>query len=221
MPTILITGVSRGIGRALAEAALAGGFQVVGTTRDGAAPFAHAHLSILKMDTASAASVANAAAMLDGPLDVIVNNAGIYGPRDQSLTVFDDAAFLDVLNVNVAGPYRVVKAFLPALKRGSRPRILMISSQMGAVGGSVSGAVAYRASKAAVNKMTQTLGDELRGDGIAVICCHPGWVRSDMGGSGADISTTESAAGLLRLIDSLDLAKSGRFFNWSGEEREF
>jgi NAD(P)-dependent dehydrogenase (short-subunit alcohol dehydrogenase family) len=88
---------------------------------------------------------------------------------------------------------------------------------MGSMSHSRSDRIAYRASKAAVNKVMQGLASDLAAEGIAVAVAHPGWVRTDMGGSGADISPDESARGLSGVIDALKPNPAGAFFNWSGE----
>ena len=121
----------------------------------------------------------------------------------------------------VAGPLRVLQAFLPHLERAGGGRVLMISSGMGLFSGKGSGAVAYRASKAALNKATQTLAIDLAARGVHVAACHPGWVRTDMGGPGADIAPTESARGLVDLVERLGPTQSGRFFDRTGEARDW
>ena len=99
------------------------------------------------------------------------------------------------------------------------PRIVTLSSQMGAFGRELgSGRYAYRSSKTAVSKVMQVLANELRARGVIVCPVHPGWVKTDMGGAAAEISPEESAAGLHRLIEGLTLEQSGRFWTWDGRE---
>jgi NAD(P)-dependent dehydrogenase (short-subunit alcohol dehydrogenase family) len=150
------------------------------------------------------------------PVDVLINNAGIYGSRSDSSREVDLGTFAEVLAVNTIAPIRVARAFLPQLRQSTTPRILTISSQMGALSGSASGSIAYRTSKAAVNKAMQVVASDLRADGIAVAVAHPGWVQTDMGGGGADITAQESARGLVALIDRLTLTDTGQFFRWDG-----
>jgi NAD(P)-dependent dehydrogenase (short-subunit alcohol dehydrogenase family) len=76
--------------------------------------------------------------------------------------------------------------------------------------------IAYRASKAAVNKVMQGLATDLEPMGIAVANLHPGWVRTDMGGAAADIDPATSAGGILRIAEGLTLEGTGRFYNWDG-----
>ena len=154
-----------------------------------------------------------------GRLDVLVNNAGIIGPDRQSTLDMDFPGFLETLDTNTLGPLRVTQAILPLLKKSGAPRIVTVSSMMGSLSYKKSDKIAYRASKAAVNKVMQGLGTDLHEDGIATLTLHPGWVRTDMGGSGADIDVSESADGIVKLIDTLTISNSGRFMNYDGTER--
>jgi NAD(P)-dependent dehydrogenase (short-subunit alcohol dehydrogenase family) len=222
MITILITGANRGIGFALVQAALKRGDRVIATVRD---PFRipdllktapREQMALLGMDVSDERSVARAAGLLKEPLDALINNAGIKGPDRQDALDMDFAGFSQVLAVNTLAPLRVAQAFLPHLRQSSNPKILTLSSQMGSLAGSALGSIAYRASKAALNKVMQGLAAELQPEGVSVAVAHPGWVKTDMGGSHADTTSEESAEGLLALLDSLSLARTGQFFRWDG-----
>jgi NAD(P)-dependent dehydrogenase (short-subunit alcohol dehydrogenase family) len=221
MDTYLITGVGRGIGRAMAEDALARGHAVVGSTRDGTCSWQHDRLRVLAFDVSDEVSIKEAAAAFSDKIDVLINNAGVFGPRNQSLLQLSSEEMLTVLDVNVVGPFRVLQAFLPHLQRSDRGRVLVISSMMGRFSSGSSGSVAYRASKAAANKLVQTCADELAPMGISMIACHPGWVRTDMGGQGAEIDADESAKGLIDLADHLTLEGTGRFMDWTGQRQDW
>jgi NAD(P)-dependent dehydrogenase (short-subunit alcohol dehydrogenase family) len=222
MTTILITGANRGIGLALAMFLVNRGDRVIATMRD---PFRipdflktapRERMMVLGMDVTDDRSVERAAAAVKEPIDVLVNNAGIHGPRGASSLDTDLAALAEVLAVNTIAPLRVARAFLPQLKQGKNPRILTVSSQMGALSGSVQGSMAYRTSKAAVNKLTQCLAADLQPQGVAAIVLHPGWVQTDMGGSAADLTPEESARGIAGLIDKIGINETGRFYRWDG-----
>lgn len=228
MGTTLITGIGRGIGQELARALLMRGDRVIGTLRDpkqATAEWAEfigsGHLKLLRLDVRDEASIAEAAQSLDEPVDVLVNNAGIIGPERQSTLDMDFEGFLETLKVNTLGPLRIVQAFLPQLRHSPNPKIVTISSRMGSLSYAKSDRIAYRASKAAVNKIVQGLSTDLREEGIVVVSVHPGWVRTDMGGSEADISVRESAAGLLALINQLTIEQTGGFFDWQGHRIPF
>lgn len=224
MANWLITGANRGIGLGLTRKLLARGERVFAGCR---APDAAGNLQTLKechgstltvlaIDVTSQASVTAAAAQIKAPLDVLVNNAGVYGPRDrQGLRDMDFAAFEEVLKVNVLAPLRVTQAFAPHVEQ-AKGKVVTISSQMGSFAGAATGALAYRTSKAAVNKMMQGVAGELSGQGVTCIVMHPGWVRTDMGGAGATLSIEESTDGIIKVIDSLTLADAGTFRNHDG-----
>lgn len=227
MPTVLITGANRGIGLALTMELLRRGDHVVAAARD---PWGGAlaevaggqagTLTPLELDVTSDRSVAAAKQALDGrPIDVLVNNAGVYGPRDrQSALDMDFNAWREVFEVNVYAPLRVAQAFLPNVEAGTGRKIVTISSRMGSIGSNPSGAIAYRSSKAAVNMVMVGFGNAVRGSEVAVLLFHPGWVRTDMGGGGADIPPAESAAGLIATIDASGMRETNSFRNWKGDE---
>ncbi|QCI63255.1 SDR family oxidoreductase [Phreatobacter stygius] len=228
MPAILVTGANRGIGLALVEALLERGDRIAATARDPAradallalAGRAPDRLSVIGLDVADPASVAGLAGRLAEAgltrLDVLVNNAGIIGPSRQSTLDMDFDGFAETLAVNTLGPLRVVQAVLPLLKAGREARILTITSAMGSMSHTTSDRIAYRASKAAVNKVMQGLGTDLGPQGIAVAVAHPGWVRTDMGGQSAAVAPADSARGLIGLIDRMRQGEPCSFHDWSG-----
>ncbi len=220
MQTILITGAARGIGLELCRAYLAAGFHVIATARNiAAAKKLLPQAELIELEVTDPSSVSNLQKQMQGKtLDVLINNAGIIGPDRQSTTDMDFDGFLKTLEVNTVAPLRIVQALLPALKRAKQAKLATISSQMGTLSSASSDRVAYRASKAAANKVVQCLATDLRPMGIAVASLHPGWVQTDMGGSSADITPTESAKGIKAVMDKLTLANTGRFWNYDGSE---
>lgn len=229
MPTILVTGASRGIGLGLVDRLAAGGNHVLACARDPATPALAAlaarhpgRVTTHRLDVADAASVAALAAALAGqPLDVLINNAGLRGPHRQSALDMDFDGFAQTLAVNTLAPLRVAQALLPNLRAGERPRIVTVSSIMGQLSTAPPGDVAYRTSKAAVNKVMQGLAAELRPAGITVVVVHPGWVSTDMGGAGAALTVEQSTRGLVALIERLTIAETGGFFNHDGKSLEW
>ena len=214
MPTILITGTGRGIGRKLAELFVREGYEVLAASRNG--PSIYATESVT-MDVADRSSIEAAARGLEGrAIDVLVNNAGIFGERGTGLQTFDDASWHEVLDVNVLGPARVCAAFLPHLEAGTQKRIVTISSRMGSMAANSGGEMVYRSSKAAVNAVMKTLSIDLAGRGITSTMVHPGWVRTDMGGENASISVDESAEGIRDIIIGLNSDTNGAFLNHDG-----
>jgi NAD(P)-dependent dehydrogenase (short-subunit alcohol dehydrogenase family) len=218
MTTVVITGGNRGIGLELARAYAGAGAEVVlGIRSPEAVP--RVPVELHRLDVSDQSSVEAFAKSLEGRrLDILINNAGTFGPARQSSRDTDFEGFLDVLEVNTLGPLRVTQALLPNLRQSHAGKIAILSSSMGLSTSTKSDHVAYRASKAAVNKVAQCLATDLLEEGLAVAVFHPGWVRTDMGGPSADISPDESAQGVKRVIDRLSVATSGRFWNYDGSE---
>ena len=225
MTSILITGVNRGIGQELARAALGKGWTVYGSvrTRQQAGGMAKAlpGLKPLVFDVTDREAISDAASGLEGPLDIVINNAGIIGPDRQSPLDMDFDGFAQTLAVNTLAPLAISQALLPHLRQSTGGRIVTISSQMAWMGYAKSDRIAYRASKSAVNKVMQGLATDLEPEGISVCVIDPGWVKTDMGGEDADNNPLDVAEGILKIADSLTVSHTGKFFKWTGEERPF
>jgi NAD(P)-dependent dehydrogenase (short-subunit alcohol dehydrogenase family) len=218
--TVLVTGANRGIGLEYARQFADKGYRVIGTARDPAAAAELAEVAdrVEALDVSDATSVAALAARLAGePIDILVNNAGIFDRGDTSIDKVDFAQMEQTLAVNSLGPLRVIQALLPNLRQGQRKLIVNMSSQLGSIAGSTGTWYAYRTSKAALNQITRTLSIELAREGFVCVVVHPGWVRTDMGGSAATYSTEESVSGLLGLIEKMGPADNGRFFDFQGK----
>ena len=219
MGVYFITGCGRGIGLALTRHLLDRGESVIGSLRAGTPPVQHERFRTVTFDVRDQAEIDDAAAGIDEPIDVLVNNAGMAGKRTGRASETDVEDFASVLDVNVLGPLRVTHAFLPLLRRSKHPRVMTISSQLGSMVFPGTHHVAYCTSKAALNRLMQAVAADLRKDGIPVVIAHPGWVRTDMGGPSAPVAPEESAAGLATLIDNLTMKTTGRFMDWDGAER--
>jgi NAD(P)-dependent dehydrogenase (short-subunit alcohol dehydrogenase family) len=218
-PTVLITGANRGIGLEYSRQFAAKGYQVIGTTRD---PADAKDLSAVAdrvepLDVTDAASVAALAQRLRGvPIDILVNNAGMFDRRDVTVDKVDFAMMEQTLAVNTLGPLRVTQALLPNLRAGKRHAIVNMSSELGSIEQSSGRWYAYRTSKAALNQVNRTLSAELAPEGFICVVLHPGWVRTDMGGAAATYSPQESVAGLIAVIEKLEPADNGRFYDFKG-----
>jgi NAD(P)-dependent dehydrogenase (short-subunit alcohol dehydrogenase family) len=228
MPSTLITGANRGLGFEFARQYLADGWQVYAACRNPQsaselrrlADASDDKLQILALDVIDPVSVQAAAAKLDGQaIDLLLNNAGIGGPRGQSVGNIDYEAWAKVLDVNTMGPLRVSEAFVDHVAQSERKLIVTITSGMGSLADNTSGgAYAYRSSKAAVNMVMRSLAIDLAPRGIACVVINPGWVLTDMGGPHATLTTAESVKKLRRLIETLGPGQSGKFFNYDGRE---
>ena len=226
MTTFLITGCNRGIGLELARQAAGRGDHVIATCRDlPAATHLHAlgaaHpalVTLQALDVIDPVSIAIAKTAIGlRQIDVVINNAGIIGPARQSTLDMDFDGFARTLVVNTLAPLRIAQAFLPNLRVAANGKIATITSGMGSMSYAKSDRIAYRAAKAAVNKVMQGLASDVKPLGVAVLLLHPGWVRTDMGGAGASISASDSAAGILAQVDALTLARSGGFVDYAGK----
>jgi len=204
------------------------GWQVYAACRDsesasGLRRFADASdhkLRIITLDVTDSKSVKAAAAELKGrAIDVLINNAGVGGPRGQTIGNIDYDTWARVLDVNTLGPMRVAEAFVDNVAQSERKLIVTITSGMGSIGDNTSGgAFAYRSSKAAVNMVMRSLAIDLAPSGITCVVINPGWVQTDMGGSHATLTPAESVTRLRRLIETLGPSQSGKFFNHDGRE---
>ena len=220
--TLLIAGASRGIGLEMAAQASSRGDRVIALVRSAgsAATLEGIASQILIAGVTDEAALNQAASELNSDLDLLVCNAGVY--RGRGGIDADDMtadAWFETLMTNVAGPFFVTRAFLPRMK--SPGKIAIISSKMGSSAGAPGGSYSYRSSKAAATNLACNLASELRPRGIAVGSYHPGWVRTNMGSSAADISVTESAAGLLSRFDALSIDTTGVFEDYAGEAIPF
>lgn len=219
----LVAGASRGIGLELARQLATRGERVTASVRNEAGRAAlDAALGgkghVLVFDTRDEAQIAAAARAVTEPVDVLIANAGAYGPERQTALDMDFDGVLDLFNVNTLGPLRVAQAFLPLVKQSKKPRIVMMSSVLGSMTLEGTFNAGYRASKAALNKFTQCLADDVRPEGVAVVAMHPGWVRTDMGGPNATLSVEESVAGIIRVAEGLTLSGTRRYVDYRGDE---
>lgn len=229
---IVITGASRGIGATLAALYRARGDEVIATSTKGQAgggapsgEFEQAPngaSGLIALDLARGTGMDDlVAAVGDGPVDLLICNAGVYPDKGQDLdTGFGAQDWAYGMAVNAAGPFLTVQALLPALRKAATSstgaKVAIIASAMGSQARAPGGSYVYRASKAAAVNVARNLAADLAADGIAVAAYHPGWVRTDMGGSGADISVDDSATGLVRQFDALTIASTGDFRDYAG-----
>ncbi len=216
MPTVLITGASRGIGRGFVERFGEAGWRVIATCRDPSA--AGLDCEVHTLDVTEAASVRALAGELAGePIDVLLNNAGIFGPRDSDVGSIDYDAWAEVLAIDALAPLRVSEALVENVAASDRKLMIFISTMMASITQTKSGdSLIYRSSKACLNAAVNVLGNHLQPRGIACALFHPGWVRTDMGGPGAAIDTKTSVRGMFNVINRLKFEDNGRFINYDG-----
>ena len=221
MPTILITGANRGIGLAFARQYSADGWHVIATCRDPNKTQALHNLpvEVHVLDMNEINSFPTFADKLGTqPIDLLLNNAGLYGAEIyQTLGQVDVVEWHHVMTVNVFAPLKLIEILLNNLVLATRPVIGNLSSKMGSISDNKSGGTyIYRSAKAALNAVTKSLAIDLSSKGIITVALHPGWVRTDMGGQNALITTDTSVTGLRQVIAKLTLADSGCFLAFDG-----
>jgi len=221
MPTVLLTGASRGLGLEFTRQYAKAGWRVIATCRDPAkAPELRAvagSIEIHALDATDFAAVGRLAATLgDVAVDVLIANAGIIGPREMTPDAIDAAAWEMAFRVNTMAPLALAGAFRRHVARSEERKAIAISSRLGSMAANDDGGLyVYRSSKAALNAVWRSFALDNKALTAAVL--HPGWVRTDMGGASAPVLPADSVAGMRRVIAGLKAADSGGFFAYDGE----
>ncbi len=220
---VVITGANRGLGLEFVCQYLEAGWKVFACSRSPETAQellklkqeAGEQLETIPLDVTNPAHITNLKYTLMGhDIDLLINNAGIYGERLPYGEVRADE-WMKVLEVNTVAPLMVVQELSELL--ADKSKVILMSSKMGSVeDNSSGGSYIYRSSKAGLNAVGKSLAIDLAEHGISVVVCHPGWVQTDMGGSNASIDTKTSITGLREVIENLDLSRSGQFFNYDG-----
>ena len=213
MPTVLITGANRGIGLEFARQYSADGWKVIAAARHSSPELDSLDATVKPLDLADADAVA--AFSVDQPLDLFIANAGTSHPKE---TQGPDTAraWQAMLLVNAIAPFQLGCAFIPHMAH--RGKMVAISSGLGSIGDNKGRWIPYRTSKAALNMAWSCLAIEAKPRGISCVLFSPGWVKTRMGGGGAEITTEESVGDLRATIEKLTIADSGRFLRRDGSE---
>ena len=213
MPTVLITGANRGLGLEFARQYAADSWDVVATARQASPELDQLGVRVEALEMSALDSVAAFGSRLDA-LDLLIANAGTYGPRQPS-NAEDAQGWSETFAVNTIAPYLLAQSVLPLVKRAGG-KLIAVSTKMGSIADNTSGGyIAYRSSKAALNMAWRSLAI---GSGVTCAVLHPGWVRTRMGGSSAPLEPEDSVAGMRRVIESLRPDQSGGFYNYDGSE---
>jgi NAD(P)-dependent dehydrogenase (short-subunit alcohol dehydrogenase family) len=227
-PTVFITGAGRGLGLCLANRFLQDGFTVFAgkyrTTAglDGlAGPYLHP-VELIVTDDRSVADAARATSAIAPGLDLLINNAAICEDEGGRIESLDIVRVMKIMDVNLYGPLRVTKAFLPLLRAGNLKTIVNISSEAGSIADCWrKGMFGYCMSKAALNMQSKLLHNHLREERFRVLCVHPGWMKTDMGGKNADIDPQEAAQGILGIVNSSVPAADVLFCDYNGSPLKY
>lgn len=228
LSSVLITGTSRGLGRALSNELACRGWNVIRLRRAAAGPSAtpptsldeiHADLS----NDLCEHVIAQWLARRNQPLDVLINNAGIPGTATQ-LAQIKSREVLDLINVHVLGALRTTRAAMPYLLRTSHPFVINLSSRLGSMERTAAGAYAdvgvsysYRIAKAAQNMLSLAMSQDPSIFGISILSVHPGRIRTSSSSSDADMSPEDAARRFADFLNRRQSFKSGGFFETTGE----
>jgi NAD(P)-dependent dehydrogenase (short-subunit alcohol dehydrogenase family) len=213
MATVLITGANRGIGLEFARQYSADGWDVIATARQSNAKLDALGVAVMPLDLSDPDAVA--AFSVDRPLDLFIANAGTSEPK-QTQGADNARAWQKMMMVNAIAPYQLGQALLPRMADDGK--MIALSSGMASIGDNGGGWVPYRTSKAALNMAWSNLALEARPRGVACVLFSPGWVKTDMGGAGAEITPQESVSAMRRLIERLTIDDSGKFLRRDGSE---
>jgi NAD(P)-dependent dehydrogenase (short-subunit alcohol dehydrogenase family) len=224
MSIVLITGANRGLGLEFARQYAKDGWRVIATARvPEKATELHAlgpAVVVHRLDVVELAAVTAFARALAGEtVDVLIANAGISGPRGmrpEAIGTEECAAWETVFRVNAMAPLALAGAFVEAVTRSKERKMIAITSRLGSIAANNDGGLyGYRSSKAALNALWRSFA--IDHPEIIATLLHPGWVRTDMGGTGAPLTPEESVAGMRRVIARLAKTDSGRFYDYQGE----
>lgn len=222
MPTAVITGANRGLGLEFTSVYLAAGWSVHAGCRN---PMRADELKKLKGDLHIHAlnvddekdTKALAKSLGNEPIDLLLNNAGIYGKRDLKVGTFDHEEFLHVLKTNVVAPIRLAETLVENVAHSKLKKMAFVTSRMGSIAMNAGGSMPYRTSKAALNMAVSCFSMDVKLRGITCILLHPGWVKTDMGGPNAAIGIPESIAGMKQVIERTGHEDSGKFYDYQGQ----
>ncbi|MDV6344274.1 SDR family oxidoreductase [Nitrosomonas sp. Is37] len=228
MATTLITGTNRGIGLEYVRQYAKDGWQVIACCRQPAkaenlnrlATQYPDHIRIYALDVADHQQIDQLSRSLaNETIDLLINNAGVYPPSDDGgFGSIDYTGWTNTFQINTMAPLKMAEAFVNQISNSSLKTIATITSKMGSIADNQrGGSYIYRSSKAAVNIVAKSLAIDLRTRDIISVLLHPGWVKTDMGGPDALISTEQSVTGMRQVLRGITLADSGKFFAYDGQ----
>ncbi len=231
MPTVFITGASRGLGLEFARQYAKDEWKVIATCRNlelaDELKSIQGKLYIREMDVTKKDQIDKITCEFkEEKIDVLINSAAKHGPYDESSSFgnIDIEEWLDVMETNAIAPLKVTEAFFENVKRSEQRKIVFISSRAGSISerGTLphhkqGGSYIYRSSKAALNAVTQSLAFDLTQQGLCVIVLHPGFVKTDMAKGGAELDVLTSVAGMRKIIVESSPKDNSLFRTYEGE----
>ena len=226
--TVLVSGANRGLGLEFAKQFHERGYIVIATARkpEQAEDLKAIGVKVEQLDVSDPLSVSALAKRMEKqPIDILLNNAGIRGDVSWQLKDAKIDEWIRTFEVNSIGPVRVAQALIDNLRLAKTRKVLSISSGMGSIKQSERGGLYerggsydYRASKSALNMFNQTMATEFGKDGFTFVVLHPGWVKTDMGGSSAQMAVEESVSKLIKVIEGLSKRDNGKFLDYEGNK---
>ena len=219
MPTVFITGASRGLGEEFVKQFLEDDWDIIATCRNPdeiQLDIPRNSIDIIPLDVTDHDSITRLKADLGKrPIDVLINNAGIIGQRDGFGTL-DYSAWAGAMDTNVFGPMRIAEALIENVVESDLKQMVFITSRMGSITETHPSAYVYRSSKAALNMAVRCMSLELADKGITAVLFHPGHVQTDMGGASAPVTPKASIAGMKEQILNFTQKNNGAFLSYDG-----
>lgn len=225
---ILITGANRGIGLEMVKFSMEQGWSVFACCRNphnaenlfNIAKLSNGQISVHIADMQEPGTIqALSYELRNDAIDILINNAGIYGCDKNTFGSVDVESWLQAFQVNSIAPLKMVEAFSEQLLMGNRKLVACMSSKMGSMADNGYGnSYIYRSSKAALNAVVKSLSIDLKERGIISVALHPGWVKTDMGGPDAEITTRQCVKQLFSNLSELTIKDSGRFIDIDGRD---
>lgn len=227
MATIFITGANRGLGLEFVKQYAQQGDHVIACARHLSQAIAlselaqqYSKIQLHELNVMDESQITQLSAVFKNqPIDVLIHNAGVGGFQCENLGSMDQKGWLEVLTVNTISPMLITQALLANILAGKGKTIIGLTSILASIDDNHSGGrYSYRASKAALNQVIKSLACELYDDGVKAAVIHPGWVKTEMGGSDGKITPAQSITGMKKVIKNLQLKHSGSFFVYDGTQ---
>ena len=233
MPSMLVTGASRGLGLEMVRQFVGDGWRIYAccrtpdTATDLAALAAQSDgaITLHTLDVGKPAQIEALAQEFRGtPIDMLVNNAGLLGHTIEHMTpgafgTVDYESWAEVLEINTMAPLRVAEAFVDHVAASEMKLMFFMSTHMGSITDLADGGLyPYRSSKAALNLVVKALSIDLAARGVRTLAVHPGWVSTDMGGPSAPVNKEQSIAGIRQVVANYGGGQTGCFYQYDGKE---
>jgi len=223
---ILVTGANRGIGLEMVKIAVSKQWQVKACCRNPhvadklteVARMSGGLVSVHTLDVTDKAQIQALAYELRGEaIDILINNAGVYGSMNHQFGHVDENDWLNTFKINTIAPLNVAETFVEHVARSNKKMIATLSSKMGSMADNAAGgSYIYRSSKAALNAVVKSMSIDLAPKGICCVLLHPGWVKTDMGGPHAEISTRDSVKKMFHTLENTTIENAGSFYDIDG-----